>query len=91
MHPTLANLMSFELVWKHGGFYIDIDFLPLQKGFLNKLLKHEFVVPAAPAGLQRSFVDNRFFGCTKGNANILKMLYFPYLGSKNIYSKQPDR
>lgn len=83
--PFQADIWRYLILYNNGGFYVDMDSICLSSiddQLLNCYLNHEVVCvsisPIAPKGSnakkQKGYVNNWFFGCTKGSKIIKKVL-----------------
>ncbi|NLE11965.1 MAG: hypothetical protein GX630_10710 [Actinobacteria bacterium] len=58
-----SDIWRYEILWKHGGVYVDVDFEPFKP--LDSLL--EDVECFTAWELQDQYANNAIFGCTPGH------------------------
>lgn len=82
-YAQISDLMRYEILYNHGGYYFDITFEPVKNmdAIFNKASKKTFVGCNEVTG-QVNYLSNSFIGCTKNHdivknalANINKINY----------------
>jgi mannosyltransferase OCH1-like enzyme len=66
----VADLMRMEIVYRHGGFYMDTNYHIFKNHTFDNWLTFKAVMPAQMIPNYKFSRDNGFFGCMKGFANI---------------------
>lgn len=78
-----ADLMRYEILYKHGGTYLDVDF-ELFKSISDLLIRSLVLCNEAVVGA-KNYMANSFIGCNKNNKNLLNCV----LNAKNIDFSKP--
>jgi mannosyltransferase OCH1-like enzyme len=78
-----ADIMRYEILYKEGGVYIDIDF-ELYKNISNLLIRCLVLCNESVRGA-KNYMANSFIACTKNNENLFKCVN----NVKNIDFSEP--
>lgn len=62
-----ADMMRYEILYRFGGIYLDIDFELFKS--IDGLLKNKMVVCNEDGNIDQ-YMSNSFIACTKGNENL---------------------
>jgi len=69
VYAQKADIMRYEILYKHGGIYLDIDFEVFKN--LTELLTHDFVVCNEDSNIN-SYMTNAFIYSVAMNPNLKK-------------------
>lgn len=82
----VADITRYEIVYRHGGFYLDTNYMLFKDNTLDLFLTYALVDVQGMALRQRAFRDNGVFGAMKGHPNLLRVVSHRALSSRNHYS-----
>lgn len=86
----LSDLIRHEAVYLHGGFYLDTNYMLFGDRALDKFLTYSFVAGTEYAPLTRADRNSGFFGASKHNPHIERLINRRALSSRNYFSKKAN-
>lgn len=81
----LADIMRYEIIYQHGGFYVDTNIQFLKNNSLENWITYKLVVASEMMTFDRIFRPCGFFGATPKYGPLLKLISPAYLNTRNIY------
>tara|TARA_B110000285_G_scaffold167283_1_gene186970 strand:- start:19 stop:906 length:888 start_codon:yes stop_codon:yes gene_type:complete len=88
----ITDLMRLEIVYNHGGYYFDTTFeilKPMFKLFNKK--QYKFIgCNEVPRFKDHNILSNSFFGATKGNPILSRLISKSYLDTIDFYDMSVD-
>ena len=70
----VADLMRLEIIYRHGGFYMDTNYYIFPNHTLDHWLTFKAVMPGQQIPIYKYARDNGFFGAVQGFKNIARLL-----------------
>ena len=61
----LSDLIRHEAVYRHGGFYLDLNYMTFGEHVLDKFLSYSIFTGSDKAPLSRADKNSGFFGASK--------------------------
>lgn len=62
----VADIVRLEIMYKHGGIYIDTNYYVFRQNSLDDWLTFKAVIPAQLVMQFKYLRENGFFACVKG-------------------------
>jgi hypothetical protein len=81
----IADLMRMEIVYNHGGFYIDTNYHIFDDHTLDDWLSYKAVMPGQRIPNYKFSRDNGFFGSIKGYENIERLIDHRFLSQRMFF------
>lgn len=82
----VADLMRLEIVYRHGGFYLDTNYHIFKHHTFDDWLTFKAVMPGQMVPHYKFARDNGFFGCMRGFPNIQRLLDHRALSQRMLFS-----
>ena len=87
----VADLMRYELVYRHGGFYLDTNYMLIgTERPLENLLTYSLVVGGEHTPYQRFYKQSGFFGCPQFSPYMKRIQDHRMISTRNYYSIKAD-
>jgi hypothetical protein len=87
----VADLMRHEIMYRHGGFYLDTNYMLMStERPLDKLLTYSLVVGGEHTPHHRFYKQSGFFGAVQFSSQIKRIQDHRTLSSRNYFSKLAD-
>lgn len=85
---VVSDIMRSEIVYNHGGFYLDTNYMLFREHALDQFLTYNFVTAGELSQRQRFFRDTAIFGAIQHSPRVGRLISHKALSSRNFYSKR---
>jgi mannosyltransferase OCH1-like enzyme len=81
----IADIARYEIVYRHGGFYFDTNYLVFNNNTLDQFLTYTFMDAAQISPRQRILRDNGVFGAAKNHPHLARLVSHRTLSNMNHF------
>lgn len=71
---AVADLARYEILYRHGGFYLDTNYMIFKNSTLDLFRTYAFVTAGEVSPQQRIFRDQAFFGCSERSPRLARIV-----------------